>query len=62
MANFYIKMITRSSDFLLAKTLIVNEIAKIKLLDNLWFGVNFKQYNMYQINTHKINGVRKIRP
>ena len=42
-----------SGDLLLAKTL--------KFLKNLSFGINFKQHNLYKINTHKINGARKIR-
>ena len=41
---------------------IVNKIAMIKFLKYLSFGVKFKQHKMYKINTHKINGVRKIRP
>ena len=49
------------SDFLLAKTLIINKIATIKFFKNLSFGVNTKQYKTYKNNTHKINGVRKIR-
>ena len=51
-----------SSDFLPAKTLIINKIATIKFFKNLSFGVNFKKHKMYKINTQKINGVRKIGP
>ena len=40
-------------DFLLAKTLIVNKIAKIKFLKNLLFEVNFIKYTIYKTNTHK---------
>ena len=47
-------------DFFLAKTLMVNKIATVKFLKNLSFGVNIKKNKMYKVNTHKINGVRKI--
>ena len=49
-----------SGDILLAKILIVNKIAMIKFFKDLSFGVNFKKYKKHIINTHKINGVRKI--